>query len=82
MSPERTYTSSMAKFRGTIRRSDLEGGLFQLQADDGTTYEIEGVDPLLAQEGVRVEIDGAVDRNAMSFTMTGPRLKVSAVKAI
>ena len=72
----------MAKFRGTIRHNDLEGGHYQLVADDGETYEVEGSDPLLARDGARVEIDGAVDRNALSFTMTGPRLKVRAVKEI
>ncbi len=71
----------MATYRGTIRRNDLEGGHFQLVADDGTAYEIEGSDPLLSCDGARVEIDGSVDKNAMSFAMTGPRLKVRAVKA-
>ncbi len=72
----------MAKYRGTIRRSDLEGGHFQLVGDDGTTYEVEGSDPALHEDGARVEVDGAVDKNAMSFTMTGPRLKARSVKKI
>jgi hypothetical protein len=72
----------MAKFRGTIRSSDLEGGLFQLEADDGTIYELEGSDAALTQAGARVEIEGAVDKGAMSFTMTGPRLKVKSVKVV
>jgi hypothetical protein len=72
----------MAKFRGTIRRSDLEGGHFQLVADDGTTYEVDGADPVLKQDGARVEVDGAVDRNVMSIAMTGPVLKVKAAKRI
>ena len=76
------YTRGMAKFRGTIRRSDLEGGVWQLEAEDGETYEVEGADPLLAEEGARVEIDGAVDEGAMSFTMTGARLKVTSVRKI
>ncbi len=71
----------MAKFRGTIRHSDLEGGHYQLQADDGTIYELEGTDPALRRDGVRVEIDGSVDKEALSFAMTGPRLKVKSVKA-
>jgi hypothetical protein len=77
-----TYDLLMAKFRGTIRHSDLEGGHFQLVADDGSVYEVEseGNDPLLATDGARVEIDGSVDKDALSFTMTGPRLKVRAVK--
>jgi len=72
----------MAKFRGTIRRSDLEGGHFQLVTDDGTTYEVEGTDPALSLDGARVEIEGAVDRGAMSISMTGPRLKARAVRRV
>jgi hypothetical protein len=72
----------MPKFRGTIRRNDLEGGHFQLVADDGTAYQVEGADPALKQDGARVEVEGAVDKGAMSFAMTGPILKVTSVKKI
>lgn len=72
----------MAKFRGTIKHSDLEGGHFQLHADDGTDYELEGTDPLLRRGGSRVEIDGSIDYGTLSFSMTGPRLKVKSVKAL
>ena len=71
----------MAKFRGTIKHNALEGGHFQLLADDGTSYEVEGNDPLLRRDGARVEMDGAIDRTALSLAMTGPRLKVKSVKA-
>lgn len=76
------YNGRMAKFRGTIRRNDLEGGHFQLEAEDGTTYVLDGSDPMLGKDGARVEIDGAVDKQAMSFAMTGPVLKVRSVKAL
>jgi hypothetical protein len=76
------YNSAMAKFRGTVKYSDLEGGHYQLVADDGTAYELEGADPLLRKSGARVEVDGTIDRAALSFTMTGPRLKVKSVRAI
>jgi hypothetical protein len=72
----------MPKLRGTIRRSDLEGGVYQFHSDDGDVFEVEGNDPLLHAEGAKVEIDGQVDKNAMSFTMTGPRLKVKAIKRL
>lgn len=72
----------MAKLRGTIKHSDLEGGHYQLVADDGTVYELEGSDPLLRKSGTRVEIDGTIDRAALSFAMTGPRLKVKSAKVI
>jgi hypothetical protein len=72
----------MAKFRGTIRRNDLEGGHFQLVAEDGTTYEVQGSDAALSEDGAQVEIDGAVDRGAMSIAMTGPILKAKSVRRI
>jgi hypothetical protein len=73
----------MAKLRGTIRKSDLEGGVFQLHTSAGDVYELEGSnDPLLTTEGAAVEVDGSVDRNAMSFTMTGPRFKVTSIKRV
>ena len=70
----------MAKFLGTIRKSDLEGGFWQLQGDDGTSYTLEGNLKGLEIDGARVELDGAVDRKAMGFAMAGPTLKVKAGK--
>lgn len=71
----------MAKFRGTVRRNDLEGGHWQLVADDGTEYVLDAADgDANLAEGARVEIDGSVDRAALSFAMTGATLKVKAIK--
>jgi hypothetical protein len=72
----------MPKFRGTIKYNDLEGGHYQLVADDGTAYEVDGSDPALKEDGAQVEIDGAVDRGSMSLAMTGPILKVKSVKRV
>jgi hypothetical protein len=72
----------MAKFRGTIRKSDLEGGHWQLEADDGTTYVLEGATAAVEKDGAKVEIDGAVDGDAMGFAMTGPTLKVKSAKRL
>lgn len=71
----------MARFLGTILRSDLEGGLLQLEADNGARFELDGE---IAEEwvGKRVAVEGSVDRNVMSFTMTGPRLIVKTVSAV
>jgi hypothetical protein len=74
----------MAKFSGTIRKSDLEGGHFQLECSDGSIYVLEGkasvVQGFVADQ--RVEIEGAIDRNVMSLAMTGPTLKVASVKKV
>ena len=70
----------MAKYRGKVRKNDLEGGFWQLEADDGTTYTLEGTLDGIDHDGVLVEIDGAVDRNAMGFAMAGPILRVRSGK--
>ena len=70
----------MAKFRGTVRKNDLEGGHWQLEGDDGKTYVLEGTGTLV--DGQRVEVDGAVDHQAMGFAMTGPILKFRSTKTI
>lgn len=72
----------MGKFRGTVRRSDLEGGHWQLEAEDGTTYVLEGKTGGIETDGARVEIDGAVDDGAMGIAMTGPILKVKTGKRL
>jgi hypothetical protein len=70
----------MAKFRGKVKRSDLEGGHWQLVADDGKTYVLEGATQGIEIDGASVEIDGVVERDVMSFAMTGPTLKVKTGK--
>jgi Protein of unknown function (DUF5818) len=72
----------MAKYRGTIRKSDLEGGHWQLEADDGTTYVLEGAPVAVAQDGAKVELEGKVEEDAMGFMMTGPTLKVKSGKRV
>lgn len=75
----------MAKYRGTLRRSDLEGGHWQLVTDSGDTYILErkslgGEGDVTLVDGVKVEIAGNVDRQALSFMMTGPVLIVTSIK--
>lgn len=54
--------------------------MLQLETEDGNVFELEGeVDEKFV--GKRVAIEGSVDRNALSFSMTGPRLMVRAVSA-
>lgn len=72
----------MAKYRGTIRKSDLEGGHWQLEGDDGTTYVLEGAPAAVSQDGTQVEIDGKVDDQVMGFAMTGPTLKVKSARKV
>jgi hypothetical protein len=68
------------KLQGTIRRSDLEGGLWVLETDGGERYQLTGAlgD---AKDGLAAEVEGKVDKNAMGFGMVGPQLAVQKITA-
>jgi hypothetical protein len=73
------YVVSM-KVKGTIRRSELEGGQWLLEADGGERYQLTGAlgD---CKDGLAVEVEGSVDKNAMGIGMTGPHLAVQKITA-
>jgi hypothetical protein len=67
------------KLKGRIERRDLEGGFWQLVADDGKRYTLVGASGL--EHGARVEVDGALD-DGFGFAMAGPQLRVRSVRKL
>ena len=66
------------KLKGTIKRSDIEGGHWLLQAEGGDQYQLEGkLDGL--HDGMRAEVEGNVDKQAMGIAMQGPHFQVHKV---
>jgi hypothetical protein len=72
----------MPKYRGTVKKNDLEGGFWELVADDGETYQLRGADAKVLVDGKRVEIDGKIDKDAFGIGMTGPILDVGSCKSL
>jgi hypothetical protein len=72
----------MEKLKGTIGRSDLEGGFWTFATDDGDEYKLEGGGKDLLKDGVKAEIDGAVDEGAMGIGFGAPVLKVKKYKIL
>ncbi len=72
----------MAKFRGTVRHSDLEGGFWELHCEDGQVYELEGGGADLQRDGAQVEVEGTVARDAMSLGMRGGVLRVRRARVL
>ena len=70
----------MATFKGTVKRNDLEGGFWELHADDGERYQLRGGGGGLEVEGLRVVIEGKLDKEAFGIGMTGPYLDVKSWK--
>ena len=71
----------MAKYTGTVRHNDLEGGFYELHTDGGDVYRLEGGGTKLS-EGARVQVEGTVDSGGFGIHMTGPSLKVSKVSPV
>ena len=72
----------MATYRGVIKKNDMEGGVWELHADDGERYQLRGGDDSLRVNDQKVEIDGKIDKGVMSFAMTGPILDVTSWKTV
>jgi hypothetical protein len=71
----------MAKLKGKVVRSDLEGGFWTLVGEDGKTYKLEGGDAALLKAGVRAEVDGNVEQ-AMGIGFGAPVLTVKKYKIL
>jgi hypothetical protein len=71
----------MAKLKGKVVRSDLEGGFWTLEAEDGTTYKLEGGGADLLKGGVRAEIDGQLEQT-MGIGFGAPVLTVKKYKIL
>ncbi len=69
------------KLKGTIRRSDLEGGHWTFHADGGDQYQLTG-SIAGAKDGMRAEVEGKVDKQAMGIGMTGPHFAVAKITAL
>ncbi len=68
------------KIKGTIRRNDLEGGHWVLEAEGGEHYQLSGAlgD---AKDGQAVEVEGKVEKDMMGIGMTGPTFAVSKLSS-
>jgi len=69
-------------FRGTVKKNPLEGGIWELHAEDGKRYQLAGGDDKLRHEGLKVEINGKIDKQAMGIGMTGPTIAVKSYKKV
>lgn len=68
----------MAKFTGTIRHNDLEGGFYELHTDAGDVYRLQG--PTKVSAGDRVTVQGAVEGGGFGIQMTGPAINVDSIE--
>lgn len=64
------------KLSGKVVFQDLEMGVWTIEGDDGQVYQLAGHDRALERAGKRVEVEGDVKEDGVSFSMAGPMLSV------
>ena len=69
------------KVKGTIRHTEVEGGHWVLHTDAGEQYQLVGATSS-AKDGMRAEVEGKVDKQAMGFAMVGPQFAVTKITAL
>ncbi len=69
------------KLTGTIRHSDLEGGHWVLEVEGRDQYQLAGALRGL-KDGMRVEVEGKLDKQTMGFGMMGPNFIVAKFKQV
>lgn len=72
----------MAKYVGTIRRTDLEGGAWTLVSDQGVVYQLDGGGQDLLVDGVRAEVEGRLAPQKMGLAMVGDILEVKRYRVL
>jgi len=68
------------RVRGKVERQDIEGGIWQLVAEDGTRYTLVGAVGRL-KPGARVEVEGKIDEG-FGIAMAGPQLRVTNIREL
>ncbi|MFY2557973.1 DUF5818 domain-containing protein [Corallococcus terminator] len=70
------------KVSGRVVFRDVETGVWVLEGDDGTTYQLAGGDRKIKQDGQRIEAEGDVDRDVLTSSMVGPVFNVSSYRFV
>lgn len=65
---------------GTIRHLDLEGGVWVLEGDDGTTWNPTNLPEGFRTEGLEVEAEARIQEDAMSMAMVGPLIEIVRIR--
>ncbi len=68
------------KLKGKVAFRDIETGIWVLEGDDGRTYQLGGGDRKIKKDGQRVEVEGDVDKGALTVGMVGPVFQVKKYK--
>lgn len=69
----------MKTLKGTVKKREVEGGVWVLETQDKKMYELKGGPVDIYRHGNKVTIKGDVRKNIMSLAMSGPVFEVKEV---
>lgn len=69
----------MKQIKGTVKKKDLEGGIWVLEAKGGETFQLKGGPVDLYQNGVKVSLKGNIKKDILGIGMAGPIFEVKEV---
>ena len=70
------------QFDGAVAYTDLEGGAWVIQADEGTTYEPVNLAAEDREEGLRVRVWADVREEMASTLMVGPIIEIRRLERL
>ena len=72
----------MQSIKGTIQKSTLSGGFWELVSDSGEHYQLDTTDSGLLKEGLKVTVKGEVASDMMGIGMGSGVLKIKEWKKL
>jgi len=69
----------LKQIRGTVKKSDIEGGVWILETKKGDVYQLKGGPVDLYQNGKKANIRGKVRKDILGIGMVGPIFEVHEV---
>jgi len=68
------------RIAGVVRHSDLEGGFFAIQGDDGVTYDPTNLPAEFQQDGLAVEAEARRRDDVMGTHQVGPIVEIERIR--
>lgn len=78
--PEPDVSAEMYRIAGTVRYMDIEGGLYVIDATDGTKYHPVNLPDSFKSDGMDVEADIRRRDDLTSIAMVGPMIEVLRIR--
>jgi sarcosine oxidase gamma subunit len=70
------------KVKGVIERKGFGPGTWALVTEGGETYELKDAPAELKKSDLKVQVEGQVREDVMTFAMIGPVLEVKSFKVL